>query len=330
MNQSSNREIVRKCYLEFLNREPDPEGWDHYTKLMEENTLDVKLLTDIFKNSDEYQKTKKYEDFTKKQKFIFQGKYDIYYNIHPNSVLDNIIVTRGIYDDFLIRLLSKLIPTDSTSFDIGANAGFLSLPFAKILSPKGTVHCFEPDLEIFSFLLENIKINNLTNIVCNSFALQNNHKLKKIILNKRRAIHDDGRKNTGLSTIEPNPTYVIGAESVSCSTVDNYVKENSIKQVDLLKIDVEGGDSKVLFGSAKTIEHFSPIIIYEFSPEIDHLIGISNTRRCFDFLNSKGYVQYQITNDETINQLSDYDGIMGESNILCIPNTIKLETIIYV
>lgn len=318
---NSHYEIIRKSYLNLLNREPDENGFNHFLSLLEKKEIDEKKLRLLIQDSDEYKRIKKYENFSKKQRYVFQGKYDIFYNIHPGSVLDNIIITNGIFDDFLIQCLAKLIPTNATIFDIGANVGLLCLPFAKILSPKGIVHAFEPDPEVFSDLLENIKINNLTNIICKPLALQDNHELKTITLHKRRAIHDDGRKNAGLSTIESNPTYVIGEESVACRTIDNYVEENSIKQVDFLKIDAEGADSKVLFGSNKTIERFLPIIVYEFSPEGDPLIGFSNTKDCFNFLNSKGYVQYQITNRETLNQLSAYDGTIEESNVLCVPKS---------
>lgn len=37
------------------------------------------------------------------------------------------------------------------------------------------------------------------------------------------------------------------------STLDNYVKENKIKSIDFLKIDVEGYEYKVLLGGKKTI-----------------------------------------------------------------------------
>src|SRR3989338_224132 len=54
MNNSNYREIVRKYYLEFLNREPDIEGWNHYVHLMETKEIDESKLVNIFKNSLEY------------------------------------------------------------------------------------------------------------------------------------------------------------------------------------------------------------------------------------------------------------------------------------
>jgi ubiquinone/menaquinone biosynthesis C-methylase UbiE len=54
VNQSNYRDIVRNCYLKFLNREPDDEGWNSYVRQMETKEIDENKLIEIFKNSLEY------------------------------------------------------------------------------------------------------------------------------------------------------------------------------------------------------------------------------------------------------------------------------------
>ena len=54
LNEFSITEIIRKCYLQYLNREPDDEGLKHYTYLMKTNQIDEKALVETFKNSPEY------------------------------------------------------------------------------------------------------------------------------------------------------------------------------------------------------------------------------------------------------------------------------------
>ena len=43
-------EVVRKCYRDLLNREPDEEGLNHFSGLLKKNELDEKQLIDILKN----------------------------------------------------------------------------------------------------------------------------------------------------------------------------------------------------------------------------------------------------------------------------------------
>ena len=37
------KEIVRKCYLKYLNREPDYAGLEHFTTLIQTNQIDEKF-----------------------------------------------------------------------------------------------------------------------------------------------------------------------------------------------------------------------------------------------------------------------------------------------
>ena len=54
MNENTIKEIVRGCYLQYLNREPDDAGLKHYVHLMQTGQINEKSLIDTFKNSPEY------------------------------------------------------------------------------------------------------------------------------------------------------------------------------------------------------------------------------------------------------------------------------------
>jgi len=54
LNKNTINNIIIKCYLQYLNREPDDAGLKHYTHLMKTNQLDEKSLIVIFKESSEY------------------------------------------------------------------------------------------------------------------------------------------------------------------------------------------------------------------------------------------------------------------------------------
>ena len=54
MQTVNYEEIVRKCYRDLLNREPDQDGFNHYVGLLKKNEIDNTQLINIFKNSTEY------------------------------------------------------------------------------------------------------------------------------------------------------------------------------------------------------------------------------------------------------------------------------------
>ena len=54
MDENTLKEIVRKCYLKYLNREPDSAGLEHFVTLMKTKQIDEKQLIEHVKNSTEY------------------------------------------------------------------------------------------------------------------------------------------------------------------------------------------------------------------------------------------------------------------------------------
>jgi FkbM family methyltransferase len=316
--EKSNDELIKVVYEKLLFRDPDSEGYLHFLHLLETKEIDENKFIEMIKNSDEYKLKQKAEYFNKQKKYVFTDNYDLKYIINPNSVLDNLLTQRGSIDENLINLTKNHLEKNGIIFDVGANAGFLSLPFARYVVPKGNVYSFEPDSELYDQLRENIKLNELQNIHINKLALQDDSSMNTIQLQKRRAIHDDGRTNFGLSTIQNNPEYVIGSEFVQTDTIDNFLIFNNVSNVNLIKIDVEGAEFRVLKGAKDTITKFYPKIIYEFSHTIDKLTNTKNTKNCFDYLKKFGYKQFRILPNENLELLLKYDASLEDCDILCV------------
>lgn len=292
----SNEEIVRGCYLKILEREPDQIGFQQFLKMMKNSSnplgINEKDLIKILTNSDEYKKIKIAKIYDSKPPYVFTGSYNIRYLIRPNSILDNTVVEKGVFNRWLCLKLKKLIDKDAIVLDIGANAGLISLPLSKTCVPNGLVYAFEPDNKVASHMKKNIKLNNFFNIIVEEVAVQDNPIINQIILNINRAVQDNGLRNDGLSTIENNSTYKIAERVVKTTTIDNYVKRKNIDRLDFLKIDTEGSEYKVLRGGKKTIKKFRPIIFYEYQPVIGRSVHFKNIEKSFKLLNKMGYKQY--------------------------------------
>lgn len=201
--------------------------------------------------------------------------------------------------------------------DVGANAGLLTLPFAKHV-PKGKVYAFEPDMENYKQLEKNIELNSLSNVIPQCIALQDDPSIKGIEFSQRRVIDGDKLINRGLSTLEKIPLYTVSRYTVQCSTVDQFVKQNKLHTVDFIKIDVEGSEYKVLKGGKDSIENFCPIIHYEYSTTIDKLTNSNNTNKSFSFLSELGYKQYVIQDEKKLMELKEYDSSLKDCNVLAI------------
>jgi len=254
--------------------------------------------------------------FMNKKPRVVKGKYDISYYINPNSAHDYHIVKHGITQDWIVTNIGKFVRKDGIIFDIGANAGLLSLPFAKKHVYEGIVFAFEPDLEVYEQLKKNIELNSIKNLIPFSKALQDDPTKEIAIFYKRRIIDGDYLVNLGLSTMEKMPIHNIDEDSVPCSTIDKEVLHNQVSKVDFIKIDVEGSEYKVLKGGFETINNYQPIIHYEYSTIIDKLANSENTFQSYQFLSELGYKQFNIFAEKTLIELKEYDPELDQTNVI--------------
>lgn len=157
------------------------------------------------------------------------------------------------FETFTLYL--ELLKNAAVVFDIGANTGIFAL-LAAIDSPSREVHAFEPAPKIFNYLQKNVVTNRLTNLkpVCGALTDYDGD----IELYIPRSIMLPTSSSTLKGFRKAQATITVPA-----LTLDAYVVNNQIAQVDLLKIDTEGTEPRVLEGAKHTLERDKPIIICE-------------------------------------------------------------------
>ena len=133
--------------------------------------------------------------------------------------------------------------------DAGAYIGDSSLAFSKLTSSN--IHAFEPFEESYNKLIENIKLNNVKNVIPANFALTDKIGKEKIYLSG-----DNVQGITSDSSIRPYDKVFI----VNTMTIDQYVKDNDL-DVGFIKVDGEGAEQKLLKGAINTIKSQTPILI---------------------------------------------------------------------
>jgi FkbM family methyltransferase len=139
-----------------------------------------------------------------------------------------------------LHLLDSLVGHDiKTVFDVGANKGEYTKHCLQRF-PNAEVHAFEIVPATFQKLKSELAGNNRAMI--QPFGLSNRSGVTEINFNPR----DDG-----ISSLVAGEGIHKGSWqtlAVEVKTGDEYVSSHDIKNIDLLKIDVEGGESYVLEG----------------------------------------------------------------------------------
>ena len=120
-------------------------------------------------------------------------------------------------------------------FDVGANVGqYATEAINNFNDDQVFVHSFEPSKNTYEKLVENMKLHN--NIKLNNFGISDVATSAMLYSNP---------ENSGISSLYKRDLKQFNislkdSESIQLNTIDNYCKENKIKEIDLLKIDIEG------------------------------------------------------------------------------------------
>jgi FkbM family methyltransferase len=146
--------------------------------------------------------------------------------------------------------LGPYIREGMTAFDIGANIGYLTLLLCREVGPTGHVFAFEPEPENFRELVQNVEKNRISFCVPLQLAVGATDCRVALALGLNGYVQTE-------AAMEPKCRMV---------SLDSFVKQHGIPEVDLVKIDVEGHELDVLLGMSKVIDHDRPILYVEVHP----------------------------------------------------------------
>lgn len=201
---------------------------------------------DFFKN--------KYYGF---HKHIF-SKYDLFKNVSTQiTYRDNILLNvrlndwiqqqlyfLGDYEKSEIDYLYQTLKKDDVFIDIGANIGLFSLNAAKIVGENGQVYAFEALPQNYEHCLAHIKINSFKNITLENLAISDKEGFIEMLFNE-----DDN--NVGMAS-----AYLknySSKEKVKCINIDDYIANLNLSRIDLIKLDIEGGEYNALLGMEEAL-----------------------------------------------------------------------------
>lgn len=157
---------------------------------------------------------------------------------------------RGTYEPYMQDAFRKYVNPGNTVFDIGAHAGFHSVFCGLLVGATGRVLAFEPNPISRHSLEEQIRLNRTLRIEAVPYALSDTVGLAEF----------DATQGSQ-SRISPAGKY-----KVPMRTIDSLVPvELPIPNV--IKIDVEGEEEKVLRGSLKTLSKFRPIVLCDYNDD---------------------------------------------------------------
>jgi FkbM family methyltransferase len=159
----------------------------------------------------------------------------------------------GTHEERVQEFVAEHVKPGFVVYDIGAHIGFFTLLFSSLAGTAGRVYAFEPLPQNFDRLTANIEANGLSNVEACSLAISDEEGSATLVV-------DDSSLKGHLAEMKPG-----GAENVvrvEARTIDAMVC-HAARIPDLLKIDVEGAEGRVMRGAAQTIQACRPRLIIE-------------------------------------------------------------------
>jgi FkbM family methyltransferase len=170
----------------------------------------------------------------------------------------------GVYETETANWLKFHMKEDTVFFDLGANAGYFTLLGGRQVG-SGSVIAFEPVPSNVSVIEANIRANNLTNCVVEGVAISDFGGEAQFSLERNNA-------NSHLSELQVSHMRSSCAEKIDVKTMtlDAFVSQAHVKP-DLIKIDVEGAEMKVLRGAEGILREYKPTcLISTHSSDLFH------------------------------------------------------------
>lgn len=139
------------------------------------------------------------------------------------------------------RFVERFVKEGMTVLDIGAHHGFYTILVAKKVGSSGRVIAFEPSPREQKKLLLNLRVNFCAKVKVESLALAGQ--------DGESTLYVVEGSSTGCNSLRPpdisEPTKRI---PVRTTTLDSYLKKESLDHVGFVKLDVEGAELEVLKG----------------------------------------------------------------------------------
>jgi len=229
------------------------------------------------------------------------------WRLNPADFVQADVFWLGRKDFYDVYHLQRMVRSGDVLLDIGANFGYYSVVLASHLKKKCEIHAFEPNPCTLKLLRHHVEINGLMDVIhIHDLALGDN----------------PGTASLATKALNSGGTHVVPFnESSTCvqvTTLDDFCDHQGLTRLDLIKIDVEGFEERVLRGGHRSLRRWQPVLLLELEParlrdkcsSVEHVVAT---------LRELGY-QLFVSRRQSLQPLLDLPkGDDVKPNVFCLP-----------
>jgi FkbM family methyltransferase len=199
----------------------------------------------------------------------------------------------GHYEIEKQSVIRRMVKPGMRVFDVGANAGFHTLAFARLVGEGGHVWAFEPLESNLVSLRQHIALNGIANVTVVPAAVAERAGVARFATGAGNSM---GHLAAG------------GNCDVPTMSLDEFCVQAGIACPDLIKFDIEGGEGLALRGAARTLAQGKTAILLA-------LHGREQEKACLPLLRAAGYALQYLDGERAGN------GPLRSDEIVALPGT---------
>ncbi len=232
------------------------------------------------------------------------------FRIHRDGMYFRLFM-EGSYHTEETEMFRLVVRPGDVVADIGANFGWYTTLFARIVGPTGRVHAFEPSPRIVDEFAEQVALNCLPHVVVlNQLALGDEP--------GKKTLHTFSGLPHGCSSLSTLGRDDATDFEVEVVTLDDYMENAHIDGLDLAKCDVEGAEMSVLAGAQKLlVSERAPIWLIEMNENTSCAFGYVPGDALQYLANVAGYDTFLAYRRRRFVALADAEAYEHGEVILC-------------
>lgn len=165
------------------------------------------------------------------------------------SGIGRAILVKGEFDPAVAEPIEAALGEGGVFIDVGANVGYYSMLALDRVGPTGEVHAFEIDERPLRCLRRTIAHGRLDRLHLHEIAAGKSDGMGYLV---------EGEE-IGHSSVET----MGGGKPVRMTALDNWRERHGVRGVQVIKLDVEGGELWILQGAERLLREERPVVVCE-------------------------------------------------------------------
>jgi FkbM family methyltransferase len=242
------------------------------------------------------------------------------------------LLENRVYGELDTKIVKKIVKTGDIVLDLGANIGYFTILFAKLVGINGKVIAFEPELKNFKILKKNISENKFNNVILENKAVSDKNGMSVLFT---------GTKSSGANRIyepkkaqewrEKEKQQEFEKKEIETVSIDTFLIQKKIKYVNFIKMDIEGGEFFALKGMKDVLKNPDLKIFMEWDRPALEDSGIKPLE-VLELLKQENFIVYYVHDKKNKLELADEKKLLTSDtykiktiNLLCTKKPYDLE-----